>query len=72
MFIIIMGNDIPLSRKIIIYFILLVPALLIIGLIIFSKYIISDYELFGSILGLFMSSLIILLTIIYSYRKNIL
>lgn len=40
--------------------------------IIFSKYIISDYELFGSILGLFMSSLIILLTIIYSYRKNIL
>jgi len=36
-----MGNDIPLSRKIIIYFILLVPALLIIGLIIFSKYIIE-------------------------------
>lgn len=36
-----MGNDIPLSRKIIIYFILLVPALPIIGLIIFAKYIIE-------------------------------
>ena len=37
----------------------------------FSKIIISKFEMHGTVLGLFLSSMIVLLITLYSYKKNI-